>query len=681
MPCQEIQSWTFKGLMAAYVDLAVAYLLLCASSLVYLSSKFLGLFGLSLPCPCDGLFSDPSENKCFQEVLGNQPVRKISSVQWSVKGKIPFDSAVSLEQNHGHTIKGRGKEFRDNSLDREACGKGFGDVDGEEDGSWNENVSGLDLLSKQSLKKGSYRMKGKGYTVNRSPCGLRYRRKVSFGPKKFPQSSGSVGESVKDIEERDSPTVISEECGKALKNNFLSKSLSLASGGFETGAQGKQPERTSSWAGDGDDQKRVRILEQALEEERAAHAALSLELEKERNAAATAADEAMAMILRLQEEKASIVMEARQNQRMIEEKCAFDAEEMSILKEILLRREKEKHFLEKEVESYRQMLLDIEETKPDAKADPVEVSFLSDLTENVVQTPGPTTISFVEKGNLETEDLFSRPGVISNPTENSFLGLGNESMAPRFDFDANSSKMGEVHRVLFDNTGDETLVHNQSSNVELHVHGKTETWIDEEQQKREQDNAFPGPMSKASEENIGEDSYDVDCHVHDVHVITDEDKMTETIQGKGNVPSAYTEARDFKLDRSRSVSDTTYKLPPLCPPPRRQNMSPDMRRKSMSAVDYERLKIENEVGWLWGRLKAIQQGREKLHHSIVVPRERGKTQLQLLEDITRKLHNINEPSETGKSFHRDSLLHPSSMVKVMSKKRPCRSASLDQHSA
>ena len=81
--------------------------------------------------------------------------------------------------------------------------------------------------------------------------------------------------------------------------------------------------------------------------------ALYAELEKERSAAASAADEAMAMILRLQEEKASVEMEARQYQRMIEAKAAYDAEEMEILKEILLRREREKHFLENEVEAYR----------------------------------------------------------------------------------------------------------------------------------------------------------------------------------------------------------------------------------------------------------------------------------------------------------------------------------------
>lgn len=98
---------------------------------------------------------------------------------------------------------------------------------------------------------------------------------------------------------------------------------------------------------------KVRLLEEAVEEERVAKAALMVELEKERAASASAADEAMAMILRLQADKASLEMEGKQYERMIDEKFAYDEEEMNILKEILIKREREKHFLEKELETYK----------------------------------------------------------------------------------------------------------------------------------------------------------------------------------------------------------------------------------------------------------------------------------------------------------------------------------------
>jgi len=106
----------------------------------------------------------------------------------------------------------------------------------------------------------------------------------------------------------------------------------------------------------GNEDNRIKMLEKAIEEEKAAYAALYLELEKEIAAAATAADDAMAMILRLQEEKASMEMEMRQYERLIEERAAYDEEEMDIMQEILIRREKENLFLEKELESYRPTL-------------------------------------------------------------------------------------------------------------------------------------------------------------------------------------------------------------------------------------------------------------------------------------------------------------------------------------
>ncbi|CAM6067526.1 unnamed protein product, partial [Sphagnum tenellum] len=91
------------------------------------------------------------------------------------------------------------------------------------------------------------------------------------------------------------------------------------------------------------------LLLKALTVEREAQAALYHELEKERNAAATAANEAMAMITRLQEEKALVQMEARQYQRMVEEKTMYDQEAMEVLKEVIARHEEEKNELEEEI--------------------------------------------------------------------------------------------------------------------------------------------------------------------------------------------------------------------------------------------------------------------------------------------------------------------------------------------
>ncbi|CDY68842.1 BnaAnng28530D [Brassica napus] len=563
MRCHEVKSWTFSGLVAAFLDLSVAFSLLCASSLVYLTSKLLGVFGLNLPCPCDGLFSDPPhKNKCFQETLVNLPVKKISSVQRSVISTTPFDSLPFNEANGGECggKKRKGERSRHVEFEKEVV---FRTPEAE-------NASCFDLLTSQSLKKGTFKVKSKRLSFHRSPYGCQ--------SKHSPQSPASVMEYLNDAEENHPLLVNSKDGGKDLEDVPLKK------------------KRTLSWAGEGTCTSPVDLtqkpIEQVLAEERASRAALALELEKERNAAATAADEALSMILRLQEEKASIEMEARQYQRMIEEKSAFDAEEMSILKEILLRREREKHFLEKEVDTYRQMFLETEQplpNTPDSKQ-PTEES----------QTPQQTTDSFGSE-------------MFTNQMDSRILDYEN----------VDSPKPGEVA-----NDG-------------------------EMKQEGEEGTLFSEPVAEFKK--VGEDSGDIDCCVHDIHVVKDEDNKVQL-----NVPSDHV-VRDLKLDRSQSVLGTSYGLPPACPQGRRI-VSPNMRRNSMSAVDYERLKIESEVGLLRGRLRAVQKGRDNISFSS---KEQSKS---VLGDKTSRFW------EARRSEPIDSSSPSSTMVKAMS-------MSLDLHSA
>ncbi|KMZ72742.1 hypothetical protein ZOSMA_15G00800 [Zostera marina] len=91
-----------------------------------------------------------------------------------------------------------------------------------------------------------------------------------------------------------------------------------------------------------EDGEKVRMLERALEEER--------------NAAASAADEAMLMIDKIQKDKATVEMNARQYKRMMEEKSIYDEDEMEKLKEIIIRREKKVLELENKVETYKKIV-------------------------------------------------------------------------------------------------------------------------------------------------------------------------------------------------------------------------------------------------------------------------------------------------------------------------------------
>ncbi|KAA8547711.1 hypothetical protein F0562_004140 [Nyssa sinensis] len=110
----------------------------------------------------------------------------------------------------------------------------------------------------------------------------------------------------------------------------------------------------------GDGAFTIERLKSALKSERKALSALYAELEEERSAAAIAANQTMAMITRLQEEKAAMQMEALQYQRMMEEQSEYDQEALQLLNELMIKREKEKQELEKELEMYRKKVLDYE---------------------------------------------------------------------------------------------------------------------------------------------------------------------------------------------------------------------------------------------------------------------------------------------------------------------------------
>ncbi|KAG9452582.1 hypothetical protein H6P81_005486 [Aristolochia fimbriata] len=94
-------------------------------------------------------------------------------------------------------------------------------------------------------------------------------------------------------------------------------------------------------------------LKRQIEHDRKSMAALYKELEEERSASTIAANQAMAMINRLQEEKAAMQMEALQYQRMMEEQAEFDQEDLQKANELLAQKDKELQDLEAELESYR----------------------------------------------------------------------------------------------------------------------------------------------------------------------------------------------------------------------------------------------------------------------------------------------------------------------------------------
>lgn len=103
--------------------------------------------------------------------------------------------------------------------------------------------------------------------------------------------------------------------------------------------------------GDGDILTR---LKRQVRLDRRSLMALYMELDEERSASAVAANNAMAMITRLQAEKAAVQMEALQYQRMMDEQAEYDQEALQVMKDMLFKREEDIKALESELESYRE---------------------------------------------------------------------------------------------------------------------------------------------------------------------------------------------------------------------------------------------------------------------------------------------------------------------------------------
>ncbi|XP_051147093.1 myosin-binding protein 1-like [Andrographis paniculata] len=100
-------------------------------------------------------------------------------------------------------------------------------------------------------------------------------------------------------------------------------------------------------------------LKRQVEHDKKIMSALYKELEEERNASAVAVNQAMAMITRLQEEKAALNMEALQCLRMMEEQAQYDGEALQIVNDRLAEREQLIENFEYELGLYRKRFGDI----------------------------------------------------------------------------------------------------------------------------------------------------------------------------------------------------------------------------------------------------------------------------------------------------------------------------------
>ncbi|CAM8931958.1 unnamed protein product [Rhodiola kirilowii] len=131
-------------------------------------------------------------------------------------------------------------------------------------------------------------------------------------------------------------------------------------------------------------------LKRQIEHDKKLLLTLYKELEEERSASAIAANQAMAMITRLQEEKAALHMDASQYLRMMEEQAEYDMEALQNCNDLLTEREIEIQTLEAELEHYRSKY-------PDEAALMAKVEPSYDLTEKDIKVDQSEARSFEDR--------------------------------------------------------------------------------------------------------------------------------------------------------------------------------------------------------------------------------------------------------------------------------------------
>lgn len=666
MALEAVQSWTLSGLIGAFLDLVLAYILLCVSAFVFFASKYMSIFGLHLPCPCCGIFGYKNSNLCLHRLLIDWPTRIICCVQKSVKSRFPFDlmdQACSLDK----------KSVRDVN-----CENGVLELEDEASCSSNR----IPRLKKMIDREGGYDSKGKRVINVKQRFGIRRRRRAALENEKFSsvfpnvnsrpvvagnspydgsemrhetnESLGPVSETENSLQgEVNGPIGIDME-----ERTQLSFELSRSFGGGH-GISSSVEQYTSNAPDNkgvvGNEANAITMLEQVLEEEKAARAALYLELEKERAAAASAADEAMAMISRLQQDKASLEMEARQYQRMIEEKCAYDEEEMNILKEILVRREMENHFLEKEIEEYMSCYED-EQSKGN----------LNDKMDNLGQRSS-SSLDLNEDAQLMLQ--IENNKLIGKKVEENANWCPNyeaplvkkQSQTHGYDFLEKNVLLAGKEKSKKDNS---IVCQGVLSEGAQNCNGiDTKTSYDGEELEKD------GEDKDQVGSNLHGSILETEPAVYDVHVIDDENENWKAQSGKESDSSISDEPRDFAVTLGSSGvwsnealidhpiirrAGTEPKISldmssdfPLLGHSRCKSLLSDCGRESLSTVNSEKLKIDNEVEQLRERLRIVQEEKEKLTF-YAEHGDREKASLKLLEEITnqlREIQRLREPAQ------------------------------------
>ncbi|XP_028807978.1 myosin-binding protein 2-like [Neltuma alba] len=327
-------------------------------------------------------------------------------------------------------------------------------------------------------------------------------------------------------------------------------------------------------------------LKRQVEHDKKCISALYKELEEERNASAIAANQSMAMITRLQEEKAVLHMEALQYLRMMDEQAEYDGEELEKAYDLLAEKEKEIQDLEAELEFYRLNMED-EPVGHDMQKERCDLKG-KDITVQNFNVP-PITIS-------------------------------------------SNSNLAELSQVT-----DESVAHETSLEFEeekLYISNCLSSL--EKKLRQISGNGISFNMPSDRPENFEESESD-----HQQGSSNGEGPRLDS-QKDHNVLSSIKE--DYKTSNG-SITDQDGPVASkseICSPCEENNHSVSVGQKnSMQRKNADLVSIENEISDLNERLEALEADHDLLEHILHSLRD-DNDGLQFIRDIAHQLHELRK---------------------------------------
>ncbi|KAM3398301.1 myosin-binding protein 7 isoform X1 [Capsicum galapagoense] len=340
---------------------------------------------------------------------------------------------------------------------------------------------------------------------------------------------------------------------------------------------------------------------------------LSVELEEERNAASSAANEAMSMILRLQREKAESQMEFRQFKMFTEEKMAHDQQEIITLEDLLYKREQVMQSLTCEVQMYKHRMLSY------------------GLLESEVEDDGEKEMGHFSLNNSSGDSLDGRFGT------------------PSYDYPPLKCTVNE-NQVY-------TEVDNEVVDVEKYAFGEAPRSSDQLQDLEKRINQLETTPSSQTDGEVFNNNVLEKAIVVQSPFVTNKEKISDFISDSpkyvGNVrKSENSEAEEYanlrKVDESSEgadeMSDRVYTIDSIhqgagCNVDSETKASVHTPRDSINHTDFG----DPVVTKLYIRLQALEADRESMRQAIISMRT-DKAQLILLKEIAQQLCKEASPA-------------------------------------